>query len=274
MIIQTAADGKPRFAIMMDEHTALAGQFARAFGNASFEPVEPRELMLYMVQHHDQGWAALDAAPMHDPRTGLPFNLADTPAPYITRTSTASPEFNERHHPYCGLLSSMHSWGLYNGRYGLSDMVLIDRIAPGERHYADRMLEGELARQTRLKAALAADPQTAPWVEPSRLFQSYKQLQFFDTLALYFNRTHEGARAEATFKHVPLDRDTDVPLHIRPLSPGVYGLEPYPFAEDPGEFFFTGRYIEPMPEGTQPSSWGSVLADAPSGRQSFRIVAG
>ena len=31
MIIQTAPAGQPRLAIMMYEHTALCGQFARAF---------------------------------------------------------------------------------------------------------------------------------------------------------------------------------------------------------------------------------------------------
>jgi len=41
MIIQTAPSGKPRLAVMMHEHTALAGQFARAFGNDRFEAVCP-----------------------------------------------------------------------------------------------------------------------------------------------------------------------------------------------------------------------------------------
>ena len=31
--------------------------------------------------------------------------------------------------PSCGLISSMHSWGLYNGRYGLLKLVLLDKIA-------------------------------------------------------------------------------------------------------------------------------------------------
>ena len=73
--------------------------------------------------------AAIDAAEREvwletyifaDDATGLPYNLVETPAEHITVTSRRSPEFNERHHAYCGLLSSMHSWGLYNGRYGLS----------------------------------------------------------------------------------------------------------------------------------------------------------
>ena len=43
MIIQTAPSGQPRLAIMMYEHTALAYQFARAFGNNRFEAADPFE---------------------------------------------------------------------------------------------------------------------------------------------------------------------------------------------------------------------------------------
>ena len=50
MIIQTApTDQKARLAIMMHEHTALSGQFARAFGNERFESVEPTEVALFRV---------------------------------------------------------------------------------------------------------------------------------------------------------------------------------------------------------------------------------
>ena len=122
MIIQTAPAGTPRLAIMMYEHTALCGQFARAFGNDAFEPLAPLELMVYVIAHHDAGWAEFDRDPVTDAKTGLPYNLIETPAEYITVTSRLSPDFNERQHPFCGLMSSMHSWGLYNGRYGLSDM--------------------------------------------------------------------------------------------------------------------------------------------------------
>ena len=61
-------------------------------------------------------------------RNGSKFGSA--PAQYITVTSRLSPDFNQRQHPFCGLMSSMHTWGLYNGRYGLSSMVLIDKIPP------------------------------------------------------------------------------------------------------------------------------------------------
>ena len=130
MIIQTAPAGTPRLAIMMYEHTALCGQFARAFGNDAFESLAPLELMVYIIAHHDAGWAEFDRDPVTDAKTGLPYNLIETPAEYITVTSRLSPDFNERQHPFCGLMSSMHSWGLYNGRYGLSRSCLDQASSP------------------------------------------------------------------------------------------------------------------------------------------------
>ena len=80
MIIQTAPAGEPRLAIMMHEHTALSGQFARAFGNERFEPAEPADLMFYVVSHHDERWVDFDRNPATYESTGLPYNLVETPA--------------------------------------------------------------------------------------------------------------------------------------------------------------------------------------------------
>jgi Protein of unknown function (DUF3891) len=270
MIIQTAPAGEPRLAIMMHEHTALSGQFARAFGNDRFEPVQPDDLMFYIVSHHDEGWAEFDRNPVIDENTGLPYNLIETPAEHVTVTSRRSPQFNEQQHPYCGLMSSMHSWGLYNGRYGLSNLVLIDRIPLQDRPLAERMLDGELNRQKRLKAEIALDPQMAGWLEEGHLFQNYKQLQFFDTLALYFNRTHPSERAEQKFEHVPLNARQDLSITVRPREPGVYEMSPYPFAANSAEFAFAGRLIEPRQRS---AGWSSVLRETPTQWESFRLVA-
>jgi uncharacterized protein DUF3891 len=271
MIIQTAPSGGPRLAIMMHEHTALCGQFARAFGNDRFTPVEPTDLMFYVVSHHDEGWGEFDRNPVSDEKTGLPYNLIETPAEHITVTSRRSPELNERRHPYCGLMSSMHSWGLYNGRYGLSNLVLINIIPPSDRALAERMLEGELDRQKRLKAELAQDPQAAGWLDGAHLFQNYKQLQFFDTLALYFNRSHPSERSEQTFEHVPLNARQDVSITIRPRAANIYELSPYPFAAQSAEFGYAGRHIRP---GQQRSGgWSSVLRETATQWETFRLVA-
>ena len=174
MIIQSAPAGTPRLAIMMYEHTALCGQFARAFGNETFEPLAPLDLMVYVIAHHDAGWTEFDRDPVTDGKTGLPYNLIETPAEHITVTSRLSPEFNERQHPFCGLISSMHSWGLYNGRYGLSDHVLIKQFPEQERPLAERMLDGELARQKRLKAEIGKDSEAG---RPARRQETVPELQ-------------------------------------------------------------------------------------------------
>ncbi len=272
MIVQSAEPGGPHLVITMAEHTALAGELAEAFGNDEFATVEPREQMLFVIGNHDCGWSELDGSIGLDAKTGLPYNLTETPFEQIIGTSSRSPTINEGHHAYCGLISSMHSWGLYNGRYGLSDHVLLDGIAAEHRPEVDAMLDGELARQQRLKADLAADPATAPWIADARLFRSYKQLQFFDTMALYFNRAHEAARTEAEFPNVPRNESEDVAIAIRPLGEGAYGLSPYPFAEDGLELSFSGRYFAPV-TGDGEGEPGATLAAAPSSRQSVRLVA-
>lgn len=248
MIVQSAPEGEPRFVIKMADHMAFAGRIARKFGNDSFETIEPRDVVLYIIDHHDAGWADLDAQARIDPNTGLPYHLVNTPFEEIVKTSAASPEFNSRHHPYCGLLSSMHSWGLYNGRYGMSDHVLLDAIAEANRGIAEDMLDGELDRQARLKQALAGAEETTPLVEDAQVFQNYKQLQLFDTMALYFNCNHARHRKPTTFTHVPKKAGVDVDIEITPREDGSYAMAPYPFAEDGLELSFAGRYMSPRSE--------------------------
>jgi hypothetical protein len=271
MIIQTAPAGAARLAVMMYEHTALCGQFARAFGNAQFEALDPLDLMVYVISQHDAGWIEFDRDPPVDAKTGLPYNLVETPAEYITVTSRLSPDFNERQHPFCGLISSMHSWGLYNGRYGISDLVLIDKIPPQDRPIADRMLAGEIDRQKRLKEAIGKDPGLAERLDQRKLFQNYKQLQFLDTLALYFNRIHPSARARQVFAHVPLDAERDAAITIEPRESGVYALAPFPFTPDAAEFAYGGRRIRPQAHKGN-GLWREVLKAAPTEWECFRLV--
>ena len=143
----------------------------------------------------------------------------------------------------------MHSWGLYNGRYGLSDKVVILDMGDEAQATLKPFLDGELARQEQLKQELAQDSRAAAWIEEKHLFQNYKQLQFFDTLALYFNRVHEKARGEAAFPHTPVTADEDVTVTLRPAGNGVYELSPYPFSEEPLKISFGGRWLAPLPKG-------------------------
>lgn len=269
MIVQSAPTGGKHFVITMDQHTALSAQFAEEFGNDDFESVEPRDLMLHVIANHDVGWRDLDATALRDPKTGLPYNLVETPFSRIVETSSASPNANGAHHPFCELISSMHSWGLYNGRYGMSDKMLLDTLAAENRSIADTMLDGEAARQVQLKETLGTDPDTAAWIEDEHLLQNYKQLQFFDTLALYFNCVHEDARGESTFIHIPRNGAEDTEVNIEPVADGVYALDPFPFRQDDIQVTFDGRYMAAVSEG---DNVRAVLEKAPVETQSARLV--
>ena len=276
MIVQSLANGQedgPRFVVKLAEHLELAGQFGENFGNSEFAAPEPRDEFLYVVRWHDKGWQDLDDNPPLDPKTGLPYNLVATPLPVILLTSARSPEHNEAHHPYCGLLDSMHIWGLYNGRYGLSDKVLIDLIPDEHRLAAETMLNTEYQRQQRLAAVLAGDAESAPWVEQERLFANYKLLQFFDTLALYFNCTHAGGRAPESFQNVPRDVGDDVEISLRPAGDDTYALSPYPFREDGLEVYFEGRYLTRFAADDAPDM-AQVMRETPVERQTMRLIAG
>jgi Protein of unknown function (DUF3891) len=272
MIIQTAPSDTPRLAIMMYEHTALCLQFAHAFGNERFERLAPADLMIYVISNHDAGWFDFDRNPAIDQKTGLPYNLAETPPEHITTTSRLSPDFNERHHPYCGLISSMHSWGLYNGRYGLSKLVLLDKIAEIDRPVVVKMLNGEIERQKRLKAELAKNSQTSGWLDERRVFQNYKRLQFIDTLALYFNRIHASERQEQDFENVPVSAHEDVTVTIRPAGASRYSLSPFPFAASGAEFVFQGRPVDPKMSNVT-GSWAVALKQSPTVSERFQLIA-
>ncbi|MEQ8166416.1 MAG: DUF3891 family protein [Alphaproteobacteria bacterium] len=242
MIVQSAPDGQPHFLITMAQHTRFAGALAEVFGNERFEKISPKAEMEFVIAHHDAGWAAYDAAPGLDRETGLPYNLTRTPLDDILKTSSASPDFNEAYHPYAGLISSMHSWGLYNGRYGLSDKVLMENFSEDQKKRIAPMLDHEVGRQARLEKDLASDPDVRAWISTDKKMQNYKQLQFFDTFSLYFHMTHAANRKAMRIEHVPLTAVEDVSVTVTPVADG-YVLDPFPFAEDRIEVPFEGRYL-------------------------------
>ena len=129
MMTQTAAADEKNFVSTMIEHMDLCSQMARAYGNDRFQSLRPFDEVHYAVANHDRGWDDYDQMPMIDQETGLPFIMAKTPPVEAVKTNSGSPDFNEANNAYSGLLSSMHTWGLYNRRYGFSRFAL--RVRPG-----------------------------------------------------------------------------------------------------------------------------------------------
>jgi len=242
MIVQTASEGQPHRVIFQTDHALMSGQIAAAFGNDEFGTPSPHEPMVYVAAHHDEGWQPIDTRVEMNVNTGLPYHLTQTPLPYLVETSAGSPAFNAEHHPYSGMMSSMHTYGLFNGRYGLSDKIFIDLVPAEHKDAMQAMLDVEVMRQEQLRDELSADDVA--------LFHNYKLLQFFDTLALYFHMTHEAGRGESQFVNVPRAIGDDVTITIKPVEPGVYSLSPYPFGEDRLEISYQGRLMSPQFVGT------------------------
>ena len=271
MIVQSRNEGKPDLVIEQADHARTSGQLAEVFGNDVFAAPVPHELLTYIVAHHDEGWESIDALREQSPDTGLPHHLTQTPLPYLVKTSKASPDFNEAHHAFCGLLSSMHTYGLFNGRYGLSDFIFIDKIAPENKQAVTDMLNAELERQARLKDQLSANAETVAWVEEAALMNNYKLLQFFDTLSLYFHMTHTEGRGESKFLNVPDSKGKDLTLEIKPTGDGAYALAPFPFKGDAIEVSVEGRYLTAQPQGTD---FKPIFDSTPKEKQAYKIVAG
>jgi Protein of unknown function (DUF3891) len=279
MITQTAPAGEAHFVITMAEHMDVCSQMARAFGNDQFERLDPYEEVLHLVENHDRGWDEYDANPGLDPETQLPYIMSRTPTLDNMKTNRVSPEVNEAHHPYCGLLSSMHSWGLYNRRYGFSQFVVRARTTTSitvknvYQPQVDALLADELARQSRLKAKLAKDPTTRSWIDEPHLFQNYKQLQFFDTLSLYFHLYHASERGDETYIHVPLSAEADCNVTVKKVNERVYSLDPFPFANDRLQLVCRGRYAKPFPIDFDQSRVGAVLKSLPADMQTYELMA-
>ena len=223
------------------EHAALAEQLLANIGNDEFDSPEPKDELLYLCAHHDHGWQSLDEAPPVNEEDGLPYNLVRTPMDYILSTSRGSPDFNEQHSAFCGLLSSMHTYGLYNGRYGLSDAINLSWIPDDKKAAVDQMLDYELARQQKLKTLL----QGTGLDDDKLILRAYKYLQFVDACALYFNNNPAGQRGETRFTHVPLQSDSDVEVCVSESPAGSYHFSPYPFTDDDFTLHFEGRYLAP-----------------------------
>ena len=274
MMIQTAPPGEKRFISTMLEHLDLCHQFILAFGNSEFEKPEPYDEFIYTVKNHDRGWDDFEKNPILDENSGFPCGLGSGPVPNVVHTSKLSPNFNENKHAYCGLLSSMHSWGLYNERYGFSQFRVLDGgksvpVPPGEEDTVKGLLDGELDRQARLKETLSLNPETSEWVKDENLFRNYKLLQFFDTLALYFNMRHSSEHKAETFTHVPKSVSEDVEITIQPNGDNRYTITPFPFKGSKLEVNCKGRYFEAAPLETSKKDLGALLYGLPTERQTF-----
>lgn len=260
MIVQDNTTRPDRFVMTMDQHTAFADRLAGAFGNAVFTPIE-NESVRYVIANHDAGWRKVDPDVHINPETGLPYHLAATPFEYTSKTMRGSPDFNCQYDAVAGLLSSMHTAGLLNGRYGLAPPGILARFDGEKKAFAEGVLADELTRQEALKSKITVDD--------GFVWAAYKQLQFFDMLSLYFHSKAAGERGVETFPDVPTRHDGDVTIKITEQPDYTYALDPYPFEVSGLDIEFEGRWLQPLKDG---EDGREVFETTPVSNQTVTLV--
>ena len=99
-----------------------------------------------------------------------------------------------------------------------------------------------------------------------------KLLQFFDTLALYFNMRHPSEHKEETFTNVPKTNSVDVDITIRPVRANYYSINPFPFREERLQVNCKGRYFEPVIGDDSQKGLGEILNNLTTEQQSFIFI--
>ena len=228
------------------DHAHLAGHFAEHWGNELFRPPEPRTSVLCGIHAHDNGWLQRDASPLVT-RQGRPsafsaelvgkysaFEEIDL-AQYLAVREAAMLEL-EQADPYAALIVSMHTYNLLTERADRAS------IAAPELPMLDDFLNRQRLRQQALHKALVTNSSFTPQeVTSGAIFNSFRLLQACDNLSLLscvsFSRP-------ATLLHPLPTVEGASEVHVLPIGPRSFRLEPYPFDEPQLTFRVPARHVE------------------------------
>lgn len=256
------------------EHARLAGRFAERWGNASFPPPAPPDLLpevVVAVARHDDAWAARDATPFltREKRPSAftrelvgaysafeEIDLADYLAVRGAATEAVAAE-----HPYAAILISMHTVNL------LTEQADLSTIAPADIPLHAAFIAGQLRRQHDLIASLP--PALAAHATPEQLRHAFEFLQFCDNLSLLACVRYGQLHA---LRHTHPDatgaRHT---ITCAPLAESTYRLDPWPFDQPELSFTVPARHI-PRAACSDLPSFRAAYAAAPVERLPVHLV--
>ena len=236
------------------EHARLAGDFAKAWGNAQFRRSEPRARVLKGISCHDDGWAARDVHPTIT-REGKPsafstelvgkysaFEEIDLEEYLAVRDRAVRMIANQD--PYAGLLISMHTYNLLTAHADRSTiapegLVLLDTFLDRLRKFQDELME-EISADNSLES-IDKDKQTIQ--EHFRLLQACDNLSLLACIA-FENPTN-------LLHPLPLNSGSSSEVQVTPIGPRHFRLTPWPFEAKQLTFRIPGR---PVPGKTFASS--------------------
>jgi uncharacterized protein DUF3891 len=220
--------------ISQPAHAWVAAQLARAWGNARFGEVTPREEVCLGAEQHDIGWTAWEGAPTLNPATGRPHAFTQMAlATHLAIWSSAGALALRQGGRYAALLVSMHGTHLYGGRDGSRD-------TPAEAQAVRDFLARERAWQATILASLRDDPRYAAGI-PDGVARNQRLVSVWDRLSLALCM---GLRAERAVEGVPtVDGATTLTLTPIDGSPSLASVHPWPFGAPAVTLLCEGRRL-------------------------------
>lgn len=254
------------------DHADLSGQFTAHWGNEIFTLPEPFSSVQVASARHDDGWRCWDANPKIDLASGRPIDfmhLAVREHTALNRKGIADVTALDL---YAGLLVNMHGCGLYNGRYGTSDIPGLERYSAQELPVVQTFLAEHETKQQVLKAQLRNARHVQEDVLERQLWTNYQLLQVWDRLSLYFY-LHDLAKASPlVLDSVPRDYMGNIAkIQIIPQASNIVTLSPYPFASSPITFTLVVRDI-PDRKYVSDSDLQEAFQLAPPQKLSFQVM--
>ncbi len=258
MLLRSDPEGV--LAIGQASHAWVSGQLARAWGNARFGPVEPREEVCLAAEQHDVGMAAWDLTPTRNHHTGLPHSFMEMPVETHLELWRAGPPRLLSQSRYAALLASLHGYRLYEHRD-------LDRLTHDQVDAVRAFLSDQRAWQGQLLESLRGDPATAAAAAPERVRHNSDLIWTWDFLALAL--CLEWAPCAA--REVP---SSEGPIAIQIATgdaPLEFSFDPWPFT-NPDEVVVRceGRRLQ-RGFGTD-QQLGEALAGAGWETLDFRLV--
>jgi hypothetical protein len=219
-------DEEGALAIGQLSHAWLSGQLARAWGNARFDAVEPREEVVLGAQQHDIGWALFDLEPRFNRESGLPRSFLELTAEEHLEIWCGAPEHLLSQSLHAALVVSMH---------GSSLSELRARSMPEQAQTLQGHIEEEHARQADLRARLGLSETQAE--------RTRRQMWTWDGLSL----TLCSSWRPFTARDVPADGGL-LDIELRDREDGTITLDPWPFASERVEVHCEARRLDPRYE--------------------------
>jgi hypothetical protein len=215
-------DDEGALAIGQLSHSWLSGQLARAWGNARFGAVEPREEIALGAQQHDIGWALFDLEPRFNRDTGLPRAFLELTVEEHLEIWRGAPEHLLSQSLHAALVVSMH---------GSSLSELRARNIPEQAQKLQGHIDEEHARQADLRARLG--------LSEARAERTRRQMWTWDGLSLALCSSWRPFTA----RDVPSDGGL-IHIELRDREDGTITLDPWPFVAERVEVHCEGRRLD------------------------------